>query len=66
MQHKHKAMETLRKKVQGINEKRQRNALKCLQVVNKYEKLLGIRVKDTVFRFWDRMRREGISNTNHS
>jgi hypothetical protein len=49
-----------------MNEKRQRNALKCIQVVNKYEKLLGIRVKDTVFRFWDRLRREGISNTNQS
>jgi hypothetical protein len=43
-----------------INEKRQRNAMKCLAVVNKYEKILGIRVKDTVFRFWDKMRREGI------
>ena len=59
-------MKTLRNKVQAMNEKRQRNALKCIQVVNKYEKLLGIRVKDTVFRFWDRLRREGISNTNQS
>ena len=60
LQQKHKALETLRKKVQVMNEKRQRNALKCLQVIKKYEKLLGIRVKDTVFRFWERMRREGI------
>lgn len=30
-------------------------------MVAKYEKLLGIRVKDTVFRFWDRLRKEGVS-----
>jgi hypothetical protein len=30
LQHKHRALETLRKKVQVINEKRQRNALKCV------------------------------------
>jgi hypothetical protein len=29
--------------------------------VSKYEKLIGIRVKDTVFRFWDRLRKEGIN-----
>jgi hypothetical protein len=57
-------MATLRKKVQQINERRQRNAVKCVQIVNKYQKLLGIRVKDTVFRFWERLRSEGVS-INH-
>lgn len=61
MQQKGQAMTTLRKKVQQINEMRQRNAVKCVQIVNKYQKLLGIRVKDTVFRFWERLRCEGVS-----
>jgi hypothetical protein len=64
MQQKGQAMATLRKRVQQINERRQRNAVKCVQIVNKYQKLLGIRVKDTVFRFWERLRSEGVS-INH-
>ncbi len=64
MQQKGQAMATLRKKVQQINERRQRNAVKCVQIVNKYQKLLGIRVKDTVFRFWERLRSEGVSITH--
>lgn len=59
LSNKGKALRDLKKKVQKMNEQRQRNAVKCIQVVTKYEKLLGIRVKDTVFRFWDKIRREG-------
>ena len=62
---KQETMQNLKVKVRQLNERRQRNALKCLQVVTKYEKLLGIRVKDTVFRFWDRLRKEGISVNSH-
>jgi hypothetical protein len=45
--------------VRVLGEQRHRNALKCLQVVSKYEKLLGIRIKDTVFKYWEKVRREG-------
>lgn len=58
-------MQSLKNKVKELNSSRQRNALRCLQVVNKYEKLLGIRVKDTVFKFWDRLRKEGITNQSN-
>lgn len=59
-------METLKEKVRMLTQKRRTNALKCLKVVRKYEQLLDIRVKDTVFRFWDRIRREeGAIQTTH-
>lgn len=59
LSHKQEALTTLRSKVKALNEQRHRNALRCLQVVGKYEKLLGIRIKDTVFKYWEKVRREG-------
>ncbi len=61
LKNKGRALKELKLRVQKINEQRQRNAVRCLKVVQKYDKLIGIRVKDTVFRFWDRIRKEGGS-----
>jgi hypothetical protein len=63
---KQETLQKLKVKVRALHEKRQRNALKCMQIVNKYEKLLGIRVKDTVFRFWEKLRKEGVNISNQS
>ncbi|CDW76403.1 UNKNOWN [Stylonychia lemnae] len=63
-QHKYKAFSQLREKIKIINEKRQKNASKCLSIINKYDKLLSIRVKDTAFRYWDQFKRSDASNNS--
>ena len=46
---------------------RRANGKKCLIVMAKYEKLLGLRVKDTVFRFWQKFKKSeanSLANTS--
>ena len=58
---KKESFEKLKAKIKVVTEQRQKNAKKCLAIFNKYDKLLSIRVKDTVFKFWEQVKKQDIS-----
>lgn len=62
---KSQAFIKLKQKIKYLNDKRQKNAQKCMQIVSKYDKLLSIRVKDTVFRFWEQFKKHDLSDITY-
>eukprot|EP00347_Sterkiella_histriomuscorum_P006294 403353320 len=64
-QNKSQAFIKLRQKIKYLTEKRQKNGQKCVQILTKYDKLLKIRVKDTVFKFWEQFKKQDFSEITH-